>query len=670
MLLKSIKFKDFRQFKGEQGPISFSTDTQKNVTIIMGENGSGKTTLAQAFTWCLYGSTDFEDKLVLNKATAGSMMPVSEENVRVELSLVHNGIDYTIIREQRYSKDGTGKLKAPNNTVLQIAFKNQDGQREFVSENEKDWRMNEILPKELSKYFFFDGERIGNMSKEIRKGKSQEFAQAVRGLLGLNALIAALDHIKAKGPRASVMKSYDDNYDSKSDIKFAQYNKEIEEYESQILKIDVRLAEIEKEEVISQDKCSELNIQIKDNAESELLTKEKEELRQRLSNLIAKKSSSTSAMLKLFNSGGPAYMSKKLMKDALQALSQADKLDKGIPDIHKRTIDFLINRRTCLCGTHIEPETDSFSGNSAYKALKEVIDFIPPKSIGTLIGQFVRECQLKSNGTDSFFGEICEKYSVIRDFEENFASFENEIKLIESRLKNMENVGELQKDLMKYEHRIRQLKDERDYLNKSKGSRETEKERRITERRELSLKDENNKRIEIYKAYAQYMYDSLNSLYETKEAETRAELEMSINNIFRNIYNGGFSLTIDDKYNIQIIVNDFEGYTDEVETSTAQSISVIFAFIAGVIKMARDKNPENEMLVSEPYPLVMDAPLSAFDKTRIKTVCDVLPKIAEQVIIFIKDTDGELAETYMSDKIGSRYLFDKKNEFETYLIMR
>lgn len=66
-----------------------------------------------------------------------------------------------------------------------------------------------------------------------------------------------------------------------------------------------------------------------------------------------------------------------------------------------------------------------------------------------------------------------------------------------------------------------------------------------------------------------------------------------------------------------------------------------------------------------PYPLVMDASLSAFDKRRIKTVCEALPKTAEQVIIFIKDTDGELAENYMGERIGSRHKFIKINEFET-----
>lgn len=664
MLLRTLKLKDFRQFKGEQ-TISFATDPVKNVTVIMGENGSGKTTLAQAFTWCLYGDTDFDDKSMLCKATAQAMLPNAEETVRVELSLMHSGIEYTLIREQRYTKDGTGNLKRPNNTIFKIAYKNSDGQREFVRDLETDIRMKEILPKELSKYFFFDGERIGNMSKEIRKGKSQEFAQAVRGLLGLSAFTAALDHLKGRAPKVSVIRSYDESYDSKSDSKIAQYTKEIEECDEKIAGIEKRLEEIENEESIAQEKCNDLSEKIKANADSERLAKEKERLRQKLQGLVQSKVSNTASLLKSFNKDASAYFAKKLMKDALQQLSEADKLDKGIPDIHARTIEFLIKRGICLCGSKIEV------GNDAYKELNKVLEFIPPQSIGALTGQFVRECELKCKSSDSMFDDVSDKYSMIRDFENTYAEVENEIKLIEEKLQGMEKVGELQKDLMKYEKALRQLREERDNLNRQKGSFETSRDRRITERNELTLKDENNRKIEVYKAYAQYMYDVLDTLYKEKEAETRAELEKTVNEIFRSIYNGGFSLSIDEKYNIQIVVNDFEGFNEDIETSTAQSISVIFAFISGVIKMARQsRNPENEMLVSEPYPLVMDAPLSAFDKTRIKTVCDALPKVAEQVIIFIKDTDGEIAETNMGEKVGMRYLFDKKNEFETYLVTR
>ena len=94
MLLTSLKLKDFRQFKGEQ-TINFAAGSDKNVTIILGENGSGKTSLAQAFTWCLYGKTDFDDPILLCKATSQTMLPGKEEIVSAELQLTHGGIGYT-----------------------------------------------------------------------------------------------------------------------------------------------------------------------------------------------------------------------------------------------------------------------------------------------------------------------------------------------------------------------------------------------------------------------------------------------------------------------------------------------------------------------------------------------------------------------------------------------
>ena len=660
MLLKSLKVKDFRQFIGEQS-IHFATDTNKNVTIIMGENGSGKTSLAQAFTWCLYANTDFEDKMLLCKATAQKMLPGDEETVRVTLPLVHNDIDYEIIREQRYYKDDRGILKS-NNVVFKISYKNADGQQEFVKPLETEIRMKEILPQELSKYFFFDGERIGNMSKDIRKGKSVEFANAVKSLLGLSAFNSALAHLNGRG-KNTVIRSYEDSYDEHSDSKLARYTKEIDDYREKIDKIDQRLEEIEKQQAKAKEVCDDLSERIRKNADSENLAREKDRLRKDRENLVSAKATKASLMLKSFNSNAPSYFSKKLMKDSLQQLSEAEKLDKGIPDIHARTIKHLIDRELCICGHSIK------FGSAEYNELNKLLEYIPPQAIGNLIGQFVRDCEVRNKSIDTFFDDIADKYKFIREFDEKHAEIEENIKLIEQNLEGMEKVGELQAKLNRYEKEVRDLKAENDTLIYQKGSHETSMKRTETERNELALNDANNKKVETYKAYAQYMFEVLSEQYKTEESNTRTKLEEKVNEIFKSIYNGGFSLAIDEKYNIQIIVNDYEGYAEDVETSTAQSISVIFAFIAGVIKMAREsKNPENEMLVSEPYPLVMDAPLSAFDKTRIKTVCEVLPNVAEQVIIFIKDTDGELAETFMSDKRGKRYNFDKRSEFETYLI--
>jgi DNA sulfur modification protein DndD len=113
---------------------------------------------------------------------------------------------------------------------------------------------------------------------------------------------------------------------------------------------------------------------------------------------------------------------------------------------------------------------------------------------------------------------------------------------------------------------------------------------------------------------------------------------------------------------MSVFVNEIDG----VETSTAQSIAVIFAFISAIIKMARENRTKNDSeAFSEPYPLVMDAPLSAFDKRRIRAICEAIPETAEQVIVFIKDTDGELAEEYLGNKVKARHRFIKIDEFNT-----
>lgn len=555
MLLKELRLKNFRQFTGEQS-VYFSTDDDKNVTVIMGENGSGKTTLAQAFTWCLYGYTDFEDQSsMLCKAVAQTMLPNTNETVRVELILVHNGIEYTAIREQKYTKDGAGVLKRPGQTVFSIAHKAKDGQRVFIKDTETEFRMKEILPRELSRYFFFDGERIDKMSKEIRRGKSAEFAQAVRSLLGLSAFTATLDHLKSKTGRMSVIKSYESSYDVSSNSKIALYTTQIDDYSDKIAKIDTRLEEMENEELVAKEKCTELSKRIHDNADSEKLAQERERLKRKLQGLIQQRASSGAAMLRKLNSTGPAYFSKKLMKDSLQKLSEADKLDKGIPDIHARTIEYLIKREYCICGTKIS------IGNDAYKHLNEVLDFIPPQSIGSLMGQFIRDCELKSTSGENLFEDISNDYSVIREFDNSYAEAEDELKLIESKLLGMERVGELQKELQRYEDALRRLQTERDTLNIQKGSYTTSRDRCETERNELTLRDDSNRKIEIYKAYAQYMYNTLSSLYAEQESTTRDKLEKVVNEIFKQIYNGGFSLKIDEKYNVQVIVDEFDGWT-------------------------------------------------------------------------------------------------------------
>jgi DNA sulfur modification protein DndD len=627
----------------------------------MGQNGSGKTTLAQAFTWCLYGDTQFEDQIVLSKSVAIKLLPKNEVDVKVSIELEHNGTDYTIIRTQKYFLDQNGNIKW-NPTFFVINYK-KNGQKEFVDELKCESVMNGILPVELSKYFFFDGERIVKMSKDIQRGTSKEFSEAVTSLLGLKAFKAALKHLKDSN--SSLIKIYSRSYDAGSNSVLSNLINEIDNYEKDIEKCKLRLDSIKHEELFGEEKRGELEGKILLFKESEELMKQRAAIRDKVRSYQEAKNSNVERIFRHFNQAAQAYFSKKMVFEVLKKLSDTDNIDKGIPEINDKTVNYLIKRGKCICGHKIEFNSDE------YRELNKLLDFIPPQAIGNQISQFIQISKVKYEAAESVFETISEDFKLLREYDDQFESLNTDLQNVESKLSKMDNIGKLQQELINCESNLKRLENERDELNQHIGEILNNLNNVNARRKEYALKDAKNRKIELYRAYAEHLYSRLNFEYSQKESETRNTLETKINTIFKHIYNGGLSLTLDENYFVDVKVSDIEGYTSGVETSTAQSISVIFAFIAGVIEMAKEgKSDENKILVSEPYPLVMDAPLSAFDTTRIKTVCDILPTVAQQVIIFIKDTDGILAEEHMGNYLGQRYEFDKINEFETHIVER
>lgn len=664
MLLQSIKLENFRQFRNES--IDFADGKNgKNVTIIIGENGTGKTTFAQAFFWCLYGETEFSDKNILNKMVATEMRPGQECKVQVTLKLHHGEVDYTLIREQIYRKDVSNRIKA-DNTTFDIAVKDSSGNTNYVKKSQCESEVKGILPKELSRYFFFDGERIEKMSKDIATGKkATDFADAVKGLLGLNAMYSAIQHFNPR-IRSSVISSYESSYNAQSNTKIKEYTDTIERCKTEIAAIDARIEELDNEIESARARKAEKTEEIKQYAEGEELQEKKEKLLGKIRTAERSKTNVYKLISKDFNGSLSSFFSISLIQRALELLSEMDFAGKDIPYMHAKTIEYLLKQKICLCGTHLD------EGTIPYTKVKELIEYLPPQSISTTIGDFKKESKRRANDRRDIYGQVSDHLAVISQQDDDLTDLRDELAIVEGKLSGGDvraKVRAINNEIQICDQTIRKDNDERDRKIAEKGKKESEMERADTERRNLTLLDDSNKKIEIYKAYAERIYRELQEVYAASEAEIRERLQTTINDIFKQIYEGGLYLTIDEKYHISVYATDYDG---DVETSTAQSISVIFAFITGIIKMARDNrnatDEDAQLLSSEPYPLVMDAPLSAFDKRRIKTVCQALPETAEQVIIFIKDTDGELAEEHMGDRIGSRHQFDKKNEFETILV--
>lgn len=660
MLLKSIELKNFRQFVDEK--MDFSVDEYKNVTIIIGENGTGKTTFAQAFFWCFYGETSFADKNVINKKVFTNMLPDVTTEVRVTIILKHGDIEYTVIRTQNYTRTYSNKIGF-DNSRLDIAKKDASGNTTHVEPTRVENEINQILPKDLSPYFLFDGERIEKMSKEITNGKkSASFAEAVSDLTGLKAMSSAIKHL-GQG-KYSVLGKFNDEYISDSDGIIKQLSEKIDMLQDKIDKAKLRLNEIDEcvaaaEE--TKEQCGKDIMQFSDGAE---LQKDREKYAKQIVERKALKTQMTKDVIDAFNSQMTSFLSITLAKKALDILSDSELSGKDIPNMHADTINYLLSKGVCICGTQLN------EGSIAHAKVCEYLNYLPPHSIGVSVSNFISDIRGRYSMNVTLLNVVTDRLNTILSLDESIQNLEEEINNISKKLDGKDfnkEVNELNGRINECNKTINKLRIEHDQLLERLGADERERKFANDQRQDLSLHDKNNRQVELFKAYTQAAYDSLNEELKVKEGETRERLQKTINQIFQNIYNGGLSLTIDERYNISVEVNDYDGV---VETSTAQSIAVIFAFIAAISKMAKENkmNGSEDQSYSEPYPLVMDAPLSAFDKRRIESICKAIPETAEQVIIFIKDTDGDLAETFLGDRILKRHQFEKVDELHTKLI--
>lgn len=659
MLLRSIELHNFRQFINEK--IDFSTDPERNVTLVIGDNGTGKTTFAQAFTWCLFGETDFSNKVMLNRMIAEKMTPDQKVVVKVVLSLTHGEADYEIIRTQEYKKSYSNKVTGAN-TVLNISRKTSNGNTKYLKPNECEFEIKKIIPRELAGYFFFDGERIEKMSKEIASGrKSSNFANAVQNLTGLSATLSAITHLSPTRT-TSVMGKFNGEYKGESGSKIQQLTKEIDALQTDIDKMTTRQAEVEEELAAARDSKAKFEQDIKQFEDGEKLQNERDQLNRDLSNARNLRAQLVKRICKAYNEKMTNFFALSLVQRALDAASRSDFSGKDIPEMHAKTIEFLLKRGTCICGTHLDP------GTIPYNKVQDLLQYLPPQSIGVTVGQFVKDSQSKYSRDVDMYDSISEQLTTISQQDDHISAIEDQIATISAQLDGddvREQVKKLNAQIKACDAIIKARENEQKQLVYSLGVKSTEKSHKENSRSELSLLDKNNRKIELYKAYTERIYLEMYAEYKAEEKRIRENLEKSINEIFKTIYNGGLSLTIDDHYNISVYVTDYEG---DVETSTAQGIAVIFAFISAIIKMARENQRiRKDEAYSEPYPLVMDAPLSAFDKRRIKAICSAIPETAEQVIIFIKDTDGELAEEHLGTKVMTRHYFEKIDEFQTRL---
>lgn len=645
MLIKSITLNNFRQFKGKQ-ILEFSTDTDKNVTVLLGDNTFGKTTILQAFNWCLYGLADFpkdsNPEFLLNLEVANEQAGIEQKcEVYVELVLEHKNTEYVVIRKQAYVDRAYGNWSSLN-SQLTVSYK-ENGITKQVREGEERNIINGILPQSLSGYFFFDTERVSDISTR------KDLSEAVKGLLGLAAVGNARKHLGARTLKATAIGQWNGALDSSGDERAREAEETISRESDRIDALREEIDNANKELDKLNSKKEKIADILRDNQNTAELQRQQQNLERQLEQEKMELADANKQFLKLFSANAVSYYELPLTEQAKEFLANANVDDKGIRDMTEASIRDIVNRGRCICGAEIiKPENGSL-GNEAYQHIMDELNYVLPAHLGTAIMSFKELLASNERNLAQFYPTFEQLYRTIQKHRDTIAKLEDDIARIEESIKRMaEKIERANRDIGASQSAIEQAQKVYDGL--------------------VSASDR-NKRLIRYLAYAEKICDWIDETYAEKEQEMRIKLQEKVNSIFSRMYHGERRVQIDNQYHVTLfaVLNG-----KEVVTGESEGLKRVknFAFIAGLVDLAKEKaslgkNSDAVTWDNEAYPLVMDAPFSNADETHIKNISAVLPEVANQVIMFVMEKDWQYAESVMSSHVGKYCKLKKFSESHT-----
>ncbi len=665
MLIKSITLNNFRQFKGKQ-TLAFSTDAERNVTVLLGDNTFGKTTILQAFNWCLYGVADFpkdsNPDFLLNLEVSNEKAGIEQKcEVYVELILEHEGVEYVVLRKQAYVDRAYGNWNALN-SQLTVSYK-ENGITKQVREGEERSIINGILPQSLSGYFFFDTERVSDISTR------KDLSEAVRGLLGLSAVGNARKHLGARSLKATAIGQWNASLDSSGDERAKEAAETIsrESDKIELLRSEIDNAQKELEKLNAQkEKIAEV---LRDNQNTAELQRQKQGLELKLAQEKQELADANKQFLRLFGSNAVSYFELPLAEQAKEFLSNANVDDKGIRDMTESSIRDIVDRGRCICGAEIiKPENGSL-GNEAYQHVMSELQYVLPAHLGTAIMSFKELLATNQRNLIQFYPTFEQLYKTIQKNRDNIAILEDNIERIESSIFGKENMSSYESDMNRIKDSIKHMTEKINRANMEIGASQNAIEQAQKVYDGLVSASDRNKRLIVYLAYAERICNWIDETYAEKELEMRNRLQERVNGMFSRMYHGERRVQIDNQYHVTLFAH-MNG--KEVVTGESEGLKRVknFAFIAGLVDLAKEKasmgkNSEQITWNNEAYPLVMDAPFSNADETHIKNISAVLPEVANQVIMFVMEKDWQYAEPVMNVRVGKYCKLKKYTESHT-----
>lgn len=671
MKFEKLILHNFMRYKG-RNELEFSCDNEKNVTVVLGDNTVGKTTIAQAFRFGLYGEIQIEngknknDYQLLNNDVLLSMDSNDRESVFVEILISNEEKRYQIHREIAYIRKCPTTVLIESYRKKSLSYSENQSPLKELPEEEMESVIQEMFPKDLSGYFLFDGEKwnTGNLS-----GLKENIKESVHKLTGLYSAERAMYHILDMGRNSAIwkMKAKISGGGAIYDSIRTDIDKDMALMESCKEKVETdkrNIAYYEKE-------IRAIEEYLLNNESTEAMQKNYKGIEQLC---MAKQRSIENGyknLLSYFSENVFTYFAMPMIRRSIQIMNVADMEQKDIPYMKQATIDFLIKKGECICGTKITSESE------AYRHLMNQRSFLPPASIGLLLNDFEKIANQWIGKGETVKAQVEELASEISKDQESFEKTYNQYIELGRKLDGNYDFAEKRAEQKRLESvRNSYIRSQGEYEGRIEDLK-TKIKRREKELASLELRNAENEKWKTRVEIGKQLYQKIANDYHKKEREVFEELNRKIQINFNRMFNAkDKKILLDEKYNIKMMYPTEHGYAEEKNLSEGEKIARNFAFITTIMEynterkkdLQHDTHKNRMELEPETLPIVLDGPFSKLGAENIALIAKVLPEIADQVIIFMLEKDWK--HTGLDDYVGSRYRIEKEREAKSASLRR
>jgi DNA sulfur modification protein DndD len=627
--IQSIKLTNFRQFSGEQS-FELLSDALKPVSLIFGANGAGKTTLLNAFTWALYGSlsedVEEQERMVTDFVWRALQIGGTVE-VAVELMFDHEGHNYRLLRQAECRKQSDEQIQPT--PQVQLWETKADGSSETVGAPQE--RIYTILPRGVSRFFFFNGERI---EKLVQKGAYSEVQQDIKALLDLEQVERAIDHLpkvdrrltadlkKHGGEKASeIQTAIDDLRESETTAR----------EDIKVLDGDIASLNEERESVIEllRQHASVAPIQKQRDA----VAGELEEARTSRDGAILERASLVAAR-------GFLAFTDELSKRTTEAATALYTRGALPAPLKREFVDELLNERICICGTPLS------EGTPAWEHVNEWRHRAGLQAVETawqqLSGQIAPMAGARSELHESLQA-IVKRIGTERDrvqrLEERMSELDGQLK--DSRL---EDVQQLEQKRIDLDGRINVKVQRLGSVKTSLEQLQKDIVQKTAERSRAEVTDELAAKARARSDLVQSVRRALEEILAIRSEDMRSRLDAELKEVFGKITIKRYIPRLSDGFELTLYQN-VNGVELAVPKSTGENQILSLSFVAAVSKLAREIRKERRAEGELPadagtYPIVMDAAFGSLDQNYQREVSRALAQMAPQLVVLVSKSQG------------------------------